>query len=420
MKKEVTAQGPTLYRAPYVVPVTSPLLIDGGVLVDRGRIMAVDRYSRLRPEAARVVELEGRIITPALINCHCHLELSSLAGLGQDGSVPAGDMTAWIRLLLAKREAAVDQTAIRQAGEAALAEQHRRGVALVADIGNQPASLASAGDNQTEVLFFQELLGTTAQAAQAVLAALSPAGEVNYTVHAPYSCHPRLITAVKERSCRLGGLFPIHVAESADEIEFLQTGRGRFRDFLAERLTLAGVLAPAQDVAELVSIPGCGSIEYLHRLGALDHRTICVHSVHISAAEADMIATAQAKVSLCPGSNRRLGVGKAPLPLLLERQIRPGLGTDSLASNDRLDLWQEMMVLQSDHVRVSPELIFSMATRGGAETLAVAHRLGTLAPGREAKLLAVAFDGAAPDVYPFLVNSGEAIDVEWLETGHDE
>ena len=429
------AQGPTLYRAPYVVPVASPLIADGGVLVDNGLIVAVDRYRRLRPEAARVVELEGRIITPALINCHCHLELSYLAGLGQDGAAPSGgDMTAWIRLLLATRAAAGDQTTIRQAAEAALATQHWRGVALMADIGNQLSSLAFSGGNKTEVLFFQELLGATAQTAQAALASLPPAGErqsgkgsegsrateLSYTVHAPYSCHPLLITAVKERSRRLGGLLPIHVAESADEIEFLQDGSGRFRDFLAERLTMAGVLAPGQELTELVSIPGCGGIEYLHILGVLDQRTICVHNVHISAREADLLATAQAKVCLCPGSNRRLGVGKAPVPLLLERAILPGLGTDSLASNDSLDLWQEMMVLQSDHERVNPEQIFAMATRGGAETLAVAHRLGTIAPGREAKLLAVAFDGAATEIYPFLVNGGEAITVEWLEADHDE
>ncbi len=413
MGEGVKTEGPTLYRAPYVVPVTSPVLADGGVLVDGGRIVGADRVSRLRPAASRVVELEGRIITPALINCHCHLELSYLAGLEWDDKATSGGMTAWIRLLLAKRSEAVEPTSIQRAAREALNGQYLRGVGLVADIGNLPATPALVAAGPAEVLFFQELLGVTAPAAEAALAALAP--EFNYTAHAPYSCHPRLIQALKEQSRQSGRVFPIHVAESAAEVEFLHTGRGPFHDFLAERLTMSGALANGEGLLAHVAVPGCGAIEYLHGLGVLDRQTICVHSVHISAAEADLIATARAKVCLCPGSNRRLGVGKAPVPLLLARHILPGLGTDSLASNDCLDLWQEMQVLQGDQPGLDPERIFAMATRGGAETLGVEERLGAIAPGREARLLGVPYDGPAAEIYSFLVNNGRAMNVEWLE-----
>ena len=77
-----------------------------------------------------------------------------------------------------------------------------------------------------------------------------------------------------------------------------------------------------------------------------------------------------------------------------------------------------MQVLQEDHPALSPELIFSMATQGGAKTLGVSQRLGGLAPGLEAKLLAIDFRGSVSDVYPFLVNTGKAITLDWLEAGN--
>jgi len=411
-----TPKGPILYRAPYVAPVTSPLILDGGVLVNAGRIVAVDRFNRLRQEAWQVVELDCRIITPALINCHAHLELSHLADLGREAVPKPADITAWIRALLAKRAEAVAIDEIIQAGRDALATLYRRGVALVCDIGNQALSRTISDGGEAECLFFQEMLGATAQAAQTSLASLAP--DTQCTAHAPYSCHPSLLKAVKERARQSGRLFPIHVAESADEIEFLQTGSGPFQQFLAERLRLAGALVAGQDLSELVGVPGCGAVEYLHALNLLDASTICVHAVHISASEADLLAATKARVCLCPGSNRRLGVGTAKVSMLMQRQILPGLGTDSLTSNECLDLWQEMQVLHEDHPDLSPELIFRMATRGGAETLSMAHRLGGLSPGRDAKMLAVDFSGPAAEIYPFLVNGGKSINVHWLEAGN--
>lgn len=407
----------TLYRAPLVVPVITPAISDGGVLVAGGRIVGVDRFNRLRPEADRVVELEGRVITPALINCHCHLELSYLAPLGREGAFATGDLTAWIRALLARRAEATPAAVIEAAGRAALAGLHRRGVALVADIGNLPESRALGDSSRTEHLFFQELLGATAPGAEAALATLSAEGR--YTAHAPYSCHPFLIRALKERSRKAGGLFSIHVAESRAEIEFLERGQGPFQEFLSERLRQVGALSADQELTDLLPPAGLGAVALLNDLHCLDETTLCVHAVHVTPAEIELIAGSRAKVCLCPGSNRRLGVGKAPVPHMIQAGILPALGTDSLTSNTCLDLWQEMRTLQEDHPEVPAELIFRMASRGGAEALGVGDRLGGLAPGLEAKLLAIPFAGRESEVYPFLVNSGEAIDLSWLEVGDE-
>ncbi|MDD5759225.1 MAG: amidohydrolase family protein [Desulfobulbaceae bacterium] len=413
--RAVDLHRPVLYRAPFVVPVTRPLIEDGGVLVDAGRIIQVDSFRRMRQETSQVVELEAQIIVPALINCHVHLELSYLADLGSQALFPKGDITAWIRALLVERGQPAPPEEIIRLGRAALAALYRRGVGLVCDVGNGAVSQTIADDSEAECLFFQEMLAVTEKAAQSVLAGI-PAG-LQCTAHAPYSCHGSLLVELKSAARQSGRIFPIHVAESADEIEFLQGGTGPFQHFLTERLQQVGALVDGQELSDLVSIPGCGAVEYLSRLQLLDSQTICVHAVHVSEAEADMLASTQAKVCLCPGSNRVLGVGKVNVWQFIKRHILPGLGTDSLTSNICLDLWHEMQVLQEDHPDLLPELIFAMATQGGAETLGVTHRLGALAPGLEAKMLAVDYRGSIDDIYPFLVNRGREITVSWLEAG---
>lgn len=390
-------------------------------MVRDGRIVAVDRFALLRRDATRVVDIENAIITPALINCHAHLELSCLTTLTEGETENpiqcdrgARNFTDWIRALLAKRaNENLTLDSIIEAGRKSLVDQYQRGIVLVADIGNQPSSREIGAGKSPECFFFRELLSITERTAQLLLAAI-PIDE-QCTAHSPYSCHPTLIRALKERTRRTGTLFPIHLAESAEEVAFLRTGTGSFHDFLLERLRLSGSLEAEQSLADLLPHPGCGGVEYLQTLGVLDDKTICVHAVHVSENEIELLAKAKAKVCLCPASNRKLGVGRAPLPKFLEHQILPGLGTDSLASNDCLDLWHEMKVLQEDHPNVNPEQIFTMSTLGGAATLGVNNRLGSLAPGREARLLVVEFSGQKSDVFPFLVNNGRSQQVSWLE-----
>ena len=406
MKPDHLTNKPIIYRAPYVVPVSGPVLADGAVLVVDGRIAAVDSFAGLRSSGAEIVDLEQQILTPALVNCHAHLELSYLADLDHEEQWASGDITAWIRTVLASRSQPADPNRVMAAASTALDGQATGGVALVADIGNSIASRGIGRDDRPRVNFFLELLGLAPEAVEQARQQLAGLDGMACTAHAPHSTHPEMIRGLKERAGQHGYSFPIHVAESAAELEFLRTGEGPFRDFIAERLGRVDFFEP----------PGCGAVEYLERLGVLDNKTICVHAVHISEAEATLIATRQAKVCLCPGSNRFLGVGKAPLPLLLKHGILPALGTDSLASNQSLNLWREMRLLQEDHPGIPPAQIFAMATKGGAEALGAGTELGSLEMGKAARILAVAYDGplVEKEVYSYLVTAGNQR-LRWLE-----
>jgi aminodeoxyfutalosine deaminase len=396
-----------LHRAPLVAPMDGPPIEDGAVLCRQGVIIQVGKFVTLRPAADFIVDHEACVITPALVNGHTHLELSHLAGMCQAVDTPFRDITCWISSLLHRRESeSVTRQEIRAAAEAALAELFRAGTLLVADIGNGMESAIQSPTDGMEVHYHLELLGLSGASVQAGrdrLAGLKP--ETICTAHAPYSTAPELIRLLKRRGAAQGHLFTIHVAESAEEILFLRTGGGPFRNFLESRGAWDGSFAP----------PAVGAVEYLERLGVLDSRTLCVHCVHISEAEIDLLAARQAKVCLCPGSNGTLGTGSAPLGKLLAAGILPALGTDSLASNCRLDLWQEMEFLRKDHPAVDPERIFAMATVGGAAALGAWPRLGSISPGKSSRMLAVRWESCnSVQVFDYLTTLKDKAEITWL------
>ena len=398
-----------LYRAPYVVPVATPLIEDGGMLTEDGRIVAVGRFSDLQGTNAKVVDYDGHILTPALINGHAHLELSYLAHLGQDLSQAAsGDIVAWIRKLLQAREQEnVAEDEQEFLAWQALAQLYASGCTVVADIGNNPGSQTIGKDFKVRVLFFLEMLGLSKQAENEALERIknSPS-EMRCTAHAPYSTGPELMLHLKDRARRHNHIFPLHVAESVDEIDLLQTGSGRFKGFLQYRGGWDDSFVP----------PGTGAVSYLDKLDILDEKTLCVHAVHINEEEIDILAQCQAKVCLCPGSNRYMGVGKPPVGKFLVKGIRPALGTDSLASNTMLNMWREMRLLLEDHPNLDPEEVFKMATINGAAALGVADQVGTLESGKSSAFLAVCNQASQKnEIYEFLTSVGEDVQMEWAE-----
>ena len=417
----------TLFRAPWLVtndsgtdllsrhvdiPDSQFLIENGGICVADDLILAVGRFADLRLDfpAAEVVEYEQSILTPSLVNAHVHLELSHLTNSG-DFVDYNGDLPAWIRQLIAGRDQCqIEEDAILQAGKRALYDLSAAGTGLLADIGNLPESATIGHGSGARVCFFQELLGMSkkgSQAAMNVMSGKKGRDKRNYTVHAPYSCHADLIRAVKQRSVQQQQIFPLHVAESTAEIEFLRNGTGGFRDLLADRSGWDGSFVPLTD-------KDSGAVQYLDALGVLDSRTLCVHAVHVSPQEITLLAEKQAKVCLCPGSNRYLGVGRPPVAEMLASGIMPALGTDSLASNHELNLWQEMKILRREHPSIRPAAVFTMATRGGAEALGYEEHLGMLRPGMLASVLAVQCPGLQrSEVFEYLTTIGRQAKVSW-------
>ena len=417
-----------IHRAPWVVidtaqeiyPDSYGVIEDGALYIDAGIIRAVGKAGEIISGYAGIPvrDHSDRILAPALINGHCHLELSYLALADQENSSEDydGDPTVWIRNLLQARDAFqhqpdAEEQLLSRAGQV-LAGMSAEGVAFVGDIGNSLASRNIGGKHRTKVYFLLELLGLTKKSEEHALLRLEKVcgdetSAIACTAHATYSTTPGLLQEIKRMADIRGNVFSIHVAESQPEREFLQTGAGRFRDFLNERGAWDNSFA----------VPGVGPVEYLERLGVLNEKTLCVHAVHVDFKEIAILAARKVKICLCPGSNRFLGVGKAPVTEFLDHGILPALGTDSRASNPLLSIWREMRLLREDHPGISPATVFSMATRGGAEAWGIDAALGTAAPGKQGQVMAVTCRPdikSRDDLLEYLTTVGETVQVEWV------
>ena len=407
-----------IHRAPWLFSMAGPALADGAVAVHDNRIVGTGRFLDLqgRIPGAVIVDHPDCVLMPGLVNAHIHLELSHLAHLAQQRK--SQSFVDWLTTMLAERErlGAVGQ-AVEKAARTVLQGQFDAGVIALADIGNTPLA-RTLTEQFPGILFpFLEYLGLGRRSLVPALKKLARQEDgIACTAHAPYSTHPELIRALKKRSDNLGNMFPIHVAEPASETSLLSNDGGELADFLRRRGFYENVFQGA-------GIDITGSVRYLHSLGVLDAKTICVHGVHVSRDEISLLQQAGAKVCLCPGSNRFLQVGRAPVTEYLAQGILPALGTDSAASNPELSIWREMRCVAEDHPTVPPMTILRMATIGGAQALALEAGYGTLETGKSASLLAVSIPGSMKkqqDVAEHLVHRGYESRKAWITNGSGE
>ncbi|MDY0352307.1 MAG: amidohydrolase family protein [Desulfobulbaceae bacterium] len=407
-------QSVLLHRAPWVVRVDGPAIADGAVAVRAGSIVGVGPARELNKQypGAPVREHEHCTLTPPLVNAHIHLELSHLH-IPRCRQEVAG-FTDWIAALLdLRQQLGATGAAVETAARRIMQVQHDSGVIAMGDIGNTDLGLRLSQEFPGALLPFREFLGRSPATRRTVREQLGREPDDRmFTAHAPYSTHAELIQSLKFRARRLNHPFPIHVAEPASEGDLLSRATGELYTFLRERGFLDDTYQPPAGADNF------GSVRYLHSLGVLDERTICVHCIHVSVEEVMILAETGARVCLCPGSNRYLQVGTAPAALFLRHGILPALGSDSLASNPELSIWREMRILQENAPDIDPARIFAMATLGGASALGLAGMYGTLAPGKSARFLAVPLTekiGSAPELYEYLVTGNSEIQPAWVD-----
>jgi len=371
----------SIFRAPWVIPVCSPVLQDGAVVVAHNKIVAVGPYHELslRFPDLPLSSCQG-VLLPALVNAHIHLDLSIMGSVYPDS--PASTMCDWISILLKKREKAhFSGEAMEDAAAKTVIDQYASGVGLMLDIGNLP--LQRRDTTGLEIISLLEMLGPSQDAQQAVMNTLADfPSDLPVTAHSPYSTGPDLISFIKKRCRRQGTMFSFHLAENRDESLLLVEGGGCFARFLKQR-------GAWDQTFPVQGIDSRGVVGYLDDLNLFDDKTLCVHCVHLNDDDILAIAGAGAHICLCPGSNRFLGVGTAPLEKMLAAGMLPALGTDSIASNTLLDLWQEMSLLSQEHPRVDSASILAMATLGGARALHREADFGSLAPNRSGCFLHV-------------------------------
>jgi cytosine/adenosine deaminase-related metal-dependent hydrolase len=395
------------HRAAWVAPIDAPPIEDGAVAIAAGRILTVGRAQEvLREHSGRVIDHGAGAILPALVNAHCHLEFSALHGR----IPPQQNLGAWLEAAMAGA-ANLSETKIVQGVALALAKLRNSGTALVAETSNTGLSLPLLAQSPLEFHYFYECLGFNLRQ-PGPLSIDFPIfntglarGLTNFSAaaHAPYSVSMELFGRVIDWNRHHHRPGAVHLAESPEELQFLKEGGGVFQEILKQRGRWRWDYQP----------PGCSPVEYLDRLGFLDPQNLAVHCVWLDASDRELLARRRTRVVLCPRSNLYTGAGFPNLPELRRSGIRLALGTDSLAGNEDLNLFGEMLCLHQHFPEVPVGDLLAMGTVNGAQALGRESDFGSLAPGKKAALVFVPAE-RGPDFWERVLETGAAGRAAWI------
>jgi 5-methylthioadenosine/S-adenosylhomocysteine deaminase len=380
------------------------ILEPGYVAVSGSRIVSVGPIDALPGKhfiAKRTIDARGTVILPGLINTHTHIPMVLFRGLADDL-----ELQEWLTKYIFPAEARnVTREFVRDGTLLGLAEMIRGGTTTYVDMYYFEDTIAEetkkvgmrailgetvldfpAPDNKTwpEALAYTERFLKRWAKDDLITPAIAP--------HAPYTVSTAHLEESRQMAERYNSPIVIHVAEAPTETEQM------LKNF-NER-----------------------SVPYLDRIGFLSRRVIAAHVVHVNDAEIATLKTRGVGVGHCPQSNMKLASGVSPVPQMLKAGLNVGLGTDGAASNNDLDMWEEMDTAAKLHKLTSknPTVVtalqsLEMATIGGARAINLEREIGSLESGKRADLILVSLSAPRQtpvyNLYSQLVYATKAADV---------
>jgi len=377
---------------------------NGYVAVRDGKIVGVGKANSLPPNARskQIIKADGKVIIPGLINTHTHIPMGLFRGIADDL-----DLQEWLTKYIFPAEAKnVDEAFVRAGTRLGLAELIRGGTTTYCDmyyfedaIADETAKAGVRGvlgqtlidfpapDNKTfdDAVVYTEKFVKKWQGNKLIIPAVAP--------HAPYTVSEEHLKISKNLSDRLNAPLVMHLAEAETETDFIQQKH-----------------------------KGIRPIEFAESIGFLSNKLIAAHVVQANEKELDILKRYDVGIAHNPQSNMKLAAGVAPIPSMLKKGLRVGLGTDGAASNNDLSLWEEMdtaaklhKVFSKDPKVASAEEMFMLATIGGARALHLEDMIGSLEVGKRADIVIVDFDNLNQtpmyNVYSHLVYATKADDV---------
>ncbi|MFQ5733477.1 MAG: amidohydrolase family protein [Planctomycetaceae bacterium] len=374
--------------------VTARFLFPGiGAPLERGTVEIVDGVIAAvhdRQDAA-AVDLGNVAIVPGLINVHTHLEFSDLSE-----PIPRGDsFAAWIRGVVAHRRDRAG--AVVDVVRRGLEECVQHGTTIVGEVATDDDAAARCVTGGPGVVVFREVLGfgpgavagqlETARAfvsrspafSKSRASVKSRVSRTGLSPHAPYSVHPDVWPELVRIANENGAPVAAHVAETREELEFLNRGTGPLAEMLQEfGVWRAGVI-----------VPGTRPMDSL-RILAEANRGLVVHGNYLADDEQRFLAGCD-RLSLvyCPRTHAYFGHERHPWREVMRRGGNVALGTDGRASNSDLSLWRELQFLRRRSAELSDIELLQLATLNGARALGFAETTGSLAPGNRADLAVV-------------------------------
>jgi len=383
---------------------TRRVIEDGGIAIASGRIVASGPRAEIERSytSRQRVSSAGKVLTPGLINGHTHIPMVLFRGLADDL-----DLQEWLTKYIFPAEANnVTEEFVRVGARLGLAEMIRGGTTTYCDmyyfedaIADETAKAGVRGvlgetiidfpvaDNKTnaEGMAYVERFVAHWKGHDLIIAAIAP--------HAPYTVSEEHLKAARAFSDRTGAPIVTHIAETKREVD------------------------------DMVKAKGASPVAYLDRIGFLNNRVIAAHMVWPQGSDISILQKRGVGVVHNPQSNMKLAAGVAPVPRMLNDGVLLGLGTDGAASNNDLNMWEEMdtvaklhKVFTGDPKVISAQQAFELATIRGAQALHLEKEIGSLEVGKRADLLVINRDtlNQIPlyNIYSDLVYATKAADVE--------
>jgi cytosine/adenosine deaminase-related metal-dependent hydrolase len=393
-----------LIRARVVLPLSGAMIPNGAVCIRNRRIVSVGAWETLKASGETVLDLGDVILLPGLINSHCHLDYTHMAG----SLPPPRKFTDWLKqIVTAKSDWNFEdyKKSWAEGSEMLL----RTGTTTVADIEAVPELLPEVWNiTPLRVYSFLEMIGITGRrtADEILEEALAIARKLRHKTnrahlspHAPYSTLPDLLARTALTAQRRSLLVSTHLAESRLEYQMFARARGEMHVWLrrsGRNMSDCGKGSPAL---------------HLERCGILGSYVLAAHVNYVGRNDPQLLAKRGVHVVHCPRSHRYFNHQRFPFRRLQKAGVNICLGTDSLASvlkkrheKVELNMFQEMATLASSDAGLYPRTILKAATLNGARALGLEGKAGCLAPGAFADCIALPYNGPLRGSYEAVVH----------------
>jgi 5-methylthioadenosine/S-adenosylhomocysteine deaminase len=355
----------------------SSLLIQNDKIVEISDKLSVN-------DADEVINASGKVLIPGLVNTHTHLSMTLMRGLADD--MP---LDTWLNNYIWPVEAELNPEYCYAGALVACAEMIRSGTTCFNDMYFYMDHVAKAadeaglrgiishgmidfGDEDKRRQEFKESIRIIKKCHNTGNGRI----QVAFGPHSPYTCSQELLSQVKRKASKYGVRIHIHVSETQKE------------------------------VFDILEAHGKRPFEYLDELGFLGSEVTAAHAVWLSKNEIDIIKHSEVKLSHNPSSNMKLSSGVSPVSGLLNKDVCVSIGTDGPASNNNMDMFEEMKltallqkVTTMDPTVLNAEEVFKMATINGAKSLGLEDQIGSIEVGKKADITLI--DARSPQLTPF-------------------
>jgi cytosine/adenosine deaminase-related metal-dependent hydrolase len=367
--------------ADVVFPVSSPP-ISKGMLVcsDDGMVLALLHPGDVGYDLSEAAYYRGWIV-PGFVNAHCHLELSHLKDQIQTGT----GLDGFVEKLMDIRQN--DPDTIARAILNADAEMYDTGTVFVGDISNGTNSFQCKENSKILYHTFVERFGFHSDKADSAyhsgkqvlekLQQLQHNHRGNLTLHAPYSVSEKLLTLVCNEISQHGGILSIHNQETSTERDLFLSGKGA----LTSRLEKMGIYDGNW------SAPGISSLQWLHEKIPDSIRVLLVHNTFTELSDLQGWLNRDAWLCLCPGANLYIESRLPDIQLFIDEKLRLVIGTDSLASNTQLNIYEEIKLIALNFPDIPAAMLFEWACLNGAKLFEMQHLLGSFDVGKKPGLV---------------------------------